>query len=49
MTKRSAPIFGVIAPHPRPTLGGAIWVGVLVSVPIGALLFGFEAALRLWL
>ncbi|MEL7344908.1 MAG: hypothetical protein AAFN59_08605 [Pseudomonadota bacterium] len=38
MTRPSKPVFGVTAPRVRPTVAGAVWVALVVSVPLAVLL-----------
>ncbi|QEW21746.1 hypothetical protein LA6_003958 [Marinibacterium anthonyi] len=49
--KRKAPaeitILGVTAPRPRPTLAGAFWLAMVISLIFGAFLCTGEALWRL--
>lgn len=38
MTERRKTVMGVHAPPPKPTVGGAFWVALVVTLPCAALL-----------
>lgn len=47
--RRHRPVAGVVAARPRPTLRGAMWLAVMLSLPLAGSLWALELAIRaLW-
>jgi fatty acid desaturase len=42
------PVLGIVARTPRPTRSGALWLALLVTLPLAGLLLALEALLWLW-
>lgn len=38
MTERRKTVMGVHCPPPRPTLGGGLWLALVVTLPVGGVL-----------
>lgn len=45
-TRSDAPVLGVTAPRARPTMAGAFWLAMMISLPVGGVICLIEILWR---